>query len=140
MTSIRRTHKDFANLINYLSKEFKKIINPPPAETDSMIGHQLAENLRGLLRREEFNRKIHLLHYFLELSFINFSNVQETAVKQILVSKKSGQKKMKTLVQEIMTCFECPKQTLARALADRHQRGHRLHHQKRPQTHLLPRI
>ena len=106
MSSIRRTHKDFANLVSYLSKEFKKILNPPPVETDQMIGQQLAELLRGLLRREEFNRKLHLLHYFLELSFINFSNVQETAVKQISVSKKSGQKKMKTLVQEIMTCFE----------------------------------
>lgn len=71
-----------------------------------MIGHQLAEVLRSYLRREQFNKKFHLLHYFLELSFINFSNVEETAVKQISVSKKSGQKKMKTLVQELMTCFE----------------------------------
>lgn len=104
--SVRRSHKDFCNLVGYLEKEFKKILPRPPGEEDPLVGQQLAELVTGYLGKEEFNRKFHLLHYFLEMSFINFSNVEESPVKQISVSKKSGQKKMKTLVQELMTCFE----------------------------------
>lgn len=93
-------------MTNYLEKEFKKILHKPPLETDLLIGQQLAELVSSYLGKDEFNKKFHLLHYFLEMSFINFSNVEESPVKQISVSKKSGQKKMKTLVQELMTCFE----------------------------------
>ena len=77
-----------------------------PPETDLMIYQQLADFLNKVLKKDEYNKKINLIHYFVEMSFLNFSNVEETAIKQISVSKKSGQKKMKTLVQEILTCFE----------------------------------
>ena len=81
-------------------------MKPLPLETDPMVAQQLAEFLRKILSKAEYNAKINLVHYFIEFSFINFQSVEECAVKQIMIAKKSGQKKMKTLVQEIMTCFE----------------------------------
>ena len=82
------------------------MLKPLEAESNAMIYQILAEFLLKMLRKEEYNTKMNFIHYFVELSFINFSNVEESPVKQISVSKKSGQKKTKTLIQELMTCFE----------------------------------
>lgn len=114
---IRRTHKDFINLANYISNEFQIVLKPLPLEEENMIYQQLADFLKKILNKEEYNKKLNLIHYFIEFSFINMSNVEESTVKQISVAKKSGQKKMKTLIQEIMTCFEFFKKTLARKMA-----------------------
>ena len=54
----------------------------------------------------KLNFKINTLHKFLEISFINFYMTDESIIKQVSIMKKSGKKTMKTLIQEIMTCFE----------------------------------
>lgn len=127
---IRRTYKDFLNLVNYISKEFQIVMKPLPPESDNMIYQQLEDFLKKILRKDEYNKKLNLIHYFLEISFITFLNVEECAVKQISVAKKSGQKKMKTLAQELMTCFEYFKKALVGKMAHRNHRGNRLHHKK----------
>ena len=81
-------------------------MKPLPDESELMIYQQLVDFLKKILNKSEYNKKMNLIHYFIELSFINYANVEESAVKQIMIAKKSGQKKMKTIAQEIMTCFE----------------------------------
>lgn len=106
---IRRTHKDLANLLYYIRKEFEVLIRFSNKEDPETTPTEIKDCLQSLLQMKKLNRKINMLHRFLEISFLNFNSIDETIMKQLSISKKSGKKKMKTFIQEVMTCFELAK-------------------------------
>jgi hypothetical protein len=75
-------------------------------EDPEKAAEEIKKTILGLLNMKRLNTKINMLHKFLEISFLNFSPIEENIMKQLSVSKKSGKKKMKTFIQEVMTCFE----------------------------------
>ena len=62
--------------------------------------------IKRLLSREDLNKKITNLHKFLEISMMTFSSIDEPIVKQINLSKKSGQKKTKTIWRKLTSFLE----------------------------------
>ena len=97
------------NLLYYIRKEFEEPIRFSNKEDPETTPAEIKDSLQSLLQKKKLNRKINMLHKFLEISFLNFNSIEETIMKQLSISKKSGKKKMKTFIQEVMTCFEFPK-------------------------------
>lgn len=106
LTRIRRTYKDLLNLLHYIRKEFEILLRAPAKEDPETASAEIYNTLMTLLQMRKLNTKINMLHRFLEISFLSFSPIEEAVMKQLTVSKKSGKKKMKTFMQEVMTCFE----------------------------------
>ena len=80
------------NLANYLRKyfEFKSTLS----ETESANSQdELLAFLKLTLETPSLHRKINVFHQFIEISYINFSNIDEKLVKQLQFSKRSGRKK-----------------------------------------------
>ena len=71
--------------------KIKKLENDEPR----FLGEKLKRTIERIFHESSVNEKISTVHRFFEISMLNFSNLEEKIIKQIILPKKSGGKKQK---------------------------------------------
>ncbi len=67
---------------------------------------ELERLINQIFRNPILNKKINMIHKFFEVSMMNFINGEESIIKQLMICKKSGKKKKKSIFRKLMRMFD----------------------------------
>lgn len=88
---VRRSYRDFLNLVSWINKKFPLHKLPELISEDRLNGEEIHALLTKIFKRD-YHQKINTIHKFFEISLFNFNDNGSTFLKQMQMAKKTGQK------------------------------------------------